>query len=302
VDRDDEIFTIDFGLPNGLNDANFGPVAETGLTEDFILSDLTVKGSLAEAPNRDTFLLGAVDLIYSPLQDSDVLQAGDADQDLDFDQMDLVQVQVAAKFLTATAATWGEGDWDGAPGGSPGNPPAGDGLFNQIDIVAALLANVYLTGPYAAITPGGNDSDEQTSLVYDAQSGELRLNTPASKNLTSINITSASSKFLGDKPAVLGDAFDNFAPDNIFKATFGGGFGDLSFGTVLPAALSEVELAADLSVQGSLEVGGALGSVDLIYIPEPTASLLMAFGILTFLSVTRRQCCMARNRPSRKSG
>ncbi len=61
------------------------------------------------------------------------LLAGDADQDLDFDQLDLVQVQVAAKYLTALAATWGEGDWNGAPGGSPGNPPAGDGLFNQFD-------------------------------------------------------------------------------------------------------------------------------------------------------------------------
>ena len=45
------------------------------------------------------------------------LEAGDADQDLDFDQLDLVRVQVAAKYLTGQAATWGEGDWDGAPGG-----------------------------------------------------------------------------------------------------------------------------------------------------------------------------------------
>ena len=57
------------------------------------------------------------------------LLAGDADQDMDFDQLDLVQVQVAAKYLTGQAATWGEGDWDGAPGGTPGNPPAGDGLL-----------------------------------------------------------------------------------------------------------------------------------------------------------------------------
>jgi len=34
------------------------------------------------------------------------LQAGDADQDLDFDQLDLVQVQVAAKYLTGQAANW----------------------------------------------------------------------------------------------------------------------------------------------------------------------------------------------------
>ena len=65
------------------------------------------------------------------------LQAGDADQDFDFDQLDLVQVQVASKYLSGHVATWGEGDWNGAPGGNPGNPPQGDGLFNQLAIVAA---------------------------------------------------------------------------------------------------------------------------------------------------------------------
>ena len=52
----------------------------------------------------------------SPIGGGTVLRAGDADQDLDFDQLDLVQVQVAAKYLTGAVATWGEGDWDGARG------------------------------------------------------------------------------------------------------------------------------------------------------------------------------------------
>ena len=43
------------------------------------------------------------------------LQAGDSDQDLDFDQLDLVKVQIAAKYLSGTAATWGDGDWNAAP-------------------------------------------------------------------------------------------------------------------------------------------------------------------------------------------
>ena len=78
------------------------------------------------------------------------LQAGDADQDLDFDQLDLVKVQSAAKYLTGTNATWGEGDWNGAPEGHAGAPPLGDGVFDQDDIVAALAAGLYLTGPYGA--------------------------------------------------------------------------------------------------------------------------------------------------------
>ena len=82
--------------------------------------------------------------------EASLLQAGDADQDLDFDQLDLVLVQQGAKYLTNEPATWSEGDWNGAPGGQPGSPPTGDGLFNQLDIIAALAPGHYLTGPYAA--------------------------------------------------------------------------------------------------------------------------------------------------------
>src|SRR4030065_194027 len=73
-------------------------------------------------------------------------QAGNADRALDFDPFDLVQVQQAAKYLTGDPATWGEGDWNGAPGGSPGSPPPGDRQFNQLDIVAALSDGKYLIG------------------------------------------------------------------------------------------------------------------------------------------------------------
>jgi hypothetical protein len=86
------------------------------------------------------------------------LRAGDANQDLQFDQLDLVQVQVAAKYLNGQPATWGEGDWNGAPGGSRGDPPPGDGRFDQLDIIAALSAGVYLTGPYAAAAPNGSEN------------------------------------------------------------------------------------------------------------------------------------------------
>lgn len=79
-----------------------------------------------------------------------MLQAGDADQDLDFDQLDIVLVAQTGKYLTGDAATWGEGDWNGAPGGLPGTPPPGDGLFDQFDIVLALAGSKYLQGPYAA--------------------------------------------------------------------------------------------------------------------------------------------------------
>ena len=87
------------------------------------------------------------------------LFAGDANMDLQFNQLDLVQVQIAAKYLTGQPATWGEGDWDAAPGGEPGNPPLGNGLFDQIDIIAALAPGHYLTGDYAAVTSRAEGGD-----------------------------------------------------------------------------------------------------------------------------------------------
>jgi hypothetical protein len=82
------------------------------------------------------------------------LQAGDADQDLDFDQFDLIQVQLAGKYETGLPATWGEGDWNGAPGGAPGSPPAGNGRFDRFDIIAAQATGLFMAGHYAALTPG----------------------------------------------------------------------------------------------------------------------------------------------------
>ena len=224
----------------------------------------------------------------TPLSTTVALQAGDADQNLEFEQNDLVQVLAANKYLTGNPATWGEGDWDGAPGGEVGSPPAGNGLFDQTDIVKALAAGTYLTGPYAAVGKDGVVGDDQTSLVYDTGSGELSVDAPAGKELTSINITSAGAKFIGDKPAALDGAFDNFAADNVFKATFGGSFGSITFGNVLPAGLGEDEVSADLSAVGSLAGGGDLGDVDLVYIPEPSSLLLLTLAAICV--GLRRRC------------
>ncbi len=216
-----------------------------------------------------------------------VLQAGDADQDLDFDQLDLVKVQIASKYLTSRAATWGEGDWNAAPGGTQGSPPRGDGLFNQRDIIAAQLANIYLTGPYGALTGKGTRGDGQTSIVYDQRSGELAVDAPAGSELTSINIDSAAAIFTGSQAQNLGGSFDNDADNNIFKATFGSSFGSLSFGNVAQAGLSEQFLLGDLTVVGSLAGGGALGNVDLIYvpIPEPSGVALLGVGLLVLVTL-----------------
>lgn len=194
------------------------------------------------------------------------LVAGDADQDLDFDQLDLVQVQVAAKYLTGQTATWGEGDWNGAPGGSRGNPPAGDGTFNQLDIVAAQQAGRYMMGPYAAVSPNGQRGGTQTSIIFEADAGELSADGPAGKELTSVNIDLAA-RILTGNPA-----------QNV-----GGIFGSVSFGSLAQAGMSEEFIPNDLGVFGSLAGSGDLGDVELLYVPEPSTIGLFTLGLLVGL-------------------
>ena len=113
------------------------------------------------------------------------------------------------------------------------------------------------------------------------------MDAPAGKQLTSINIESASSIFTGAPAANLGGSFDNDTDNNIFKATFGSSFGSLAFGNVAQAGLSEEYVRGDLTVVGSLAGGGALGEVDLIYIPEPGSLCLLVLGIVVALGVRR---------------
>jgi hypothetical protein len=123
---------------------DFGPVSQAGLSLDSLRDDWFVAGSLAGGGG-----LSDVNLIY--VKD---LLPGDANQDFSFDQRDIVQVLQAAKYLTGESATWGEGDWNGGPGGYPGEPPPGNGLFDQRDIVAALQTGTYLSEAATFTTPG----------------------------------------------------------------------------------------------------------------------------------------------------
>ena len=106
------------------------------------------------------------------------------------------------------------------------------------------------------------------------------MDAPAGTDLTSINIESAGAIFTGQPAQNLGGSFDNDADDNIFKATFGGSFGSLSFGNVAQAGLAKDFVLGDLTVVGSLAGGGDLGNVDLVYVPEPDSVCLLAIGLV----------------------
>ena len=73
---------------------------------------------------------GAVDFVTS--------LPGDANADGLFNQLDIVQVLQAGKYLTGQPAAWSEGDWNG------------DGRFDTLDLVAALQSGGYGQGRLAA--------------------------------------------------------------------------------------------------------------------------------------------------------
>lgn len=220
------------------------------------------------------------------------LQAGDANQDFEFNQLDLFQVLRVGKWRTGQPATWGEGDWDGAPGGSVGDPPTGDGVFSQSDIIAALNSGTYLTGTYAASAPGpGNPSDEQTSITDHADTGEVAVDARTSVELTSISMESAAGVIADEASQNLGGSFDDRADENTMKAIIGSSFDSLSSGDVAQAGLSDELRFNDLTVVASLAVGGDLGEVDLVNVPEPESALLLALGLVFGLVCVRCVGC-----------
>ena len=143
--RDPKIFTTVVSLDGATLRINpFGPVSD-GDTFDLIDAD-KIQGSpliVSTDPSQNWLFNGETGEVTLSGQASPLLKASDANQDLEFNQGDLVKVLGANTYLTGAPATWGTGDWDAAltPAGPgrQGGPNPGDGRFDPNDIVNRQL-------------------------------------------------------------------------------------------------------------------------------------------------------------------
>jgi hypothetical protein len=131
-----------------------------------------------------------------------------------------------------------------------------------------------------------------TVVYYDPATGEIAVAPPENTQLTSINLDSATGIFTNAPARNLGGSFDNDMDENIFKATFGSSFGQISFGNVAQPGLTEDFVLGDLSVHGSLTGGGDIGQIEIVLgrppiVPEPSALLLMVLGLIGLLKWNR---------------
>ena len=219
------------------------------------------------------------------------LFAGDADQDQDFDQLDILRVLQAGKYLTGLPATWGEGDWDGAPtpDGIPGNPPPGNGLFDQQDIVASLLAARYLVAVEAARAASQDDDRAVPPTAETAQdvakatdSLEATSNIQAADHVTPI--LQRISVPLDTNPA-------DRTMDLLFMAASSGGADSVGFRQDLPVGTSQMDVTTDLRAAGSstsaIDVVRDTG-VDYVAVPEPSSYILAAIALCAVAVMARQ--------------
>ena len=163
-------------------------------------------------------------------------------------------------------------------------------LFRTILVVVAssTFLEIHAKGE---LLSGGSFDDDRFSLVYHAETGELRLDyvTPVlSPGFGVINITSAAGIFAGTVdtgfPLGLG-AFGDHTDHQIFFFRDGSGKDKpFSFGNVAVPGLDEEFLLRDLKAVGVFQSATDIGPVDLIYIPvpEPGSITLLLLGSLPF--------------------
>jgi hypothetical protein len=254
-----------FATPELLCECGLRPVAGGDVNGDQ-LPDLVLDGLVDGVP---VWVDGVTGERHENVVASRELIAGDANADFRFDQADLIVAAQAAKFATGQPASWSEGDWNGAPGGSPQSPPTGDGRFDQRDLDAALATGRYRLGQYRPTSdppidqlepPGIERARRDVVVTYNWSTGEVTLST-SNGALTSMHLVSQQGRFSQPQTAFAGP-FDVATATDLFQLDFSGEL-IMDLGAILPRELPWESLLDDLRINGSRLGGGGLGPVRL---------------------------------------
>ncbi len=156
--------------------------------------------------------------------------------------------------------------------------------------ILAVVLTCFVSSVQAAISLGGSRDDEIISLIYDPRNGQLDLE-GAGKKLTAIEILSPGAYLTGPRPDWDSSCFliDCYrGPQKIFLLKPGNAaFSELDFGPLVTPGLSAETLANDLDVSGAIFPSGGLGTVDLIYVPEPSSMIPASMFALCLARRTR---------------
>ena len=185
---------------------------------------------------------------------------------------------------------WAEGDFSGGRG-VRGHPPAGDGLFDEDDIMAALVHGLFDTGPYTldlarpngvpsdAILVPGSAQDNQVGLNeffirYDANTGAVAVVTRPGYMLSSVSIEGDGDIFTLTRSPFKG-AYDFVTSREVFVGSFSVFRETVQFGLAATAGLAENVLRASLRVRGTVLGPAGAGPVTewvLDYVPVITTT------------------------------
>ncbi len=148
---------------------------------------------------------------------------------------------------------------------------------------AAIMTN-------GVIGPGPDDG--LITLVYNPADGNLSIDA-AGKEITALEIRSQGQNVISVHPANRHSLIESWSPSKMFilKST-ANRFVDLDLG-ILRANMTKEEVGADLTVSGALYpsggLGTALGTVDLMYVPEPSSTGLLCAAAICVLGAYRQR-------------
>jgi hypothetical protein len=285
LDVTNNLVNVNYGMAASPYNALRQNVASGVITETTSAANRTV-GIYDTAMNLDGTTPGGTTVRLGYACPGDTMLRGKVDSS------DIVNILSAGHYnIGPSNARWDQGDFNH------------DGKVDSSDIIGILAAGVYNSGPYDAggmgpsLVIGGLPSAGRATLIYDAASGDVKLD-PNGNTMTGFRLLDgAGSFFVGSAIFPPGGAFTTdtaaekfwgcFNPPNYLTSEW-------DLGDIAPAGLTEVQFEAGLNnLSGDsvwTKAGGGSFDYNFSSVPEPSSMVLLAVGLgLLGLLVRRRR-------------